>query len=218
MICHTLLTILQSTPYQTRQASRLCRDQIWLFIVVFLINERLIVCPSMQDQALQCIHRDVSTRVLLVFVRQRGRKITCRLLQYLSFLLLVCFGALGVFWRAWGVLARLVCLARCHWCILPALNLPYPSGPLLSQAPIPVPVCMLSQCGFGVCFILLFFPLALFYCCPFCFRCFLLFCWWNLQLGRKTCNTIFIFTHQESYVCELNLTMTVNYGFLTFCF
>lgn len=97
MICHTLLSILQSTPYQTRQASRLCRDQIWLFIVVFLINERLIVCPSMQDQALQCIHRDVSTRVLLVFVRQRGRKITCRYLQYLSFLLLMCFGALGVF-------------------------------------------------------------------------------------------------------------------------
>ena len=105
----------------------------------------------------------------------------------------MCFGALGVFWRAWGVLARLVCLARCRWYIFPALNLPYPSGPLLSQAPIPVPVCMLSQCGFGVCFILLFFPLALFYCCPFCFRCFLLFCWWNLQLGRKTCNTIFIF-------------------------
>ena len=109
-----------------------------------------------------------------------------------------------MFWRAWDVLARLVCLARFHWCILPASNLPYPSGPLLSQAPIPVPVCMLSQCGFGVCFILLFFPLALFYCCPFCFRCFLLFCWWNLQLGRKTCNTIFIFSHQESYVCELN--------------
>ena len=41
---------------------------------------------------------------------------------------------------------------------------------------------------------------------------------WNLKLGPKTCNTIFIFSHQESYVCELNLTMTVNYGFLTFVF
>lgn len=99
MICHTLLTILQSTLYQTRQASRLCHKKIWLFIVVLLINERLIVCPSMWDQALQFIHCDVSTRVLLVFVRQRGRKITCRYLQYLSFLLSVCFGALDAFWR-----------------------------------------------------------------------------------------------------------------------
>ena len=137
----------------------------------------------------------------------------------------MCFGALGVFWRAWGVLARLVCFGALG--VFGALSLVYPSrlkfpitppGPLLSQAPIPVPVCMLSQCGFGVCFILLFFPLALFYCCPFCFRCFLLFCWWNLQLGRKTCYTIFIFSHQESYVCELNLTITVNYGFLSFWF
>ena len=230
MICHTLLTILRSTPYQTRQASRLCHNQIWLFIVVFLINERLIVCPSMQDQALLCIHRDVSTHVLLVFVRQRGRKITD-----VSLFIAFQFLAIGVFWRAWCVLARLMrfgalgvfwrawcVLARCHLCIscpFPALKLSYPSGPLLSQALTPVSVRMPPQCGFGVHFVLRFCPLVMFYCYhPVCCMCFSLFCGWNLQLGPKTCNTIFIFSHQESYVCELNLTMTVNYGFFTFCF
>lgn len=202
MICHTLLTILQSTPYQTRQASRLCRDQIWLFIVVFLINERLIVCPSMQDQALQCIHRDVSTRVLLVFVRQRGRKITCCCLQFLSFLLLVCFGALGVF----GALS-LVYLKSPIPLRSPIITSPYPCSRLHA-------ITMRFWCLFYFTFFSLSFVLLL----SFLFQVFVLFCWWNLQLGRKTCNTIFIFSHQESYVCELNLTMTVNYGFLTFCF
>ena len=126
------------------------------------------------------------------------------------------FWRAGCVWRAWCV------LARCLLCIsypFPDLKLSYPSGPLLSQALTPVPVRMLPRYGFGVHFILRFCLSVMFYCClPVCCKCFSLFCGWNLQLGPKTCNTIFIFSHQESYVCELNLTMTVNYGFLTFVF
>ena len=140
----------------------------------------------------------------------------------MCFACLVCFGALDAFWRAGCVLARLVCFGALSFVyFLPVSRLktliPLRSPIITSPYPCfrPHATTMRFWCPF--CFA--FLSLSYVYCYhPVCCMCFSLFCGWNLQLGPKTCNTIFIFSHQESYVCELNLTMTVNYGFLTFVF
>ena len=122
----------------------------------------------------------------------------------------------------WCVLARLGCFGALG--VFGALSLVYPSrlkSPIPLRSPIitsPYPCSRLHAMTmrFWYLFYFTFFSISFVLLLSFLFKVFFYFVGGIYSWVVKPVIQYLFFSHQESYVCELNLTITVNYGFLSF--